>query len=53
MYRLLMGKPEGQRLLERPRHKRVDNIMMDIGETGWGSVDWMGLAQVSNRWRAL
>jgi hypothetical protein len=26
---------------------------MDLGEVGWGDVDWIGLAQDSNRWRAL
>jgi hypothetical protein len=23
----------------------VDNIKMDLGEIGWGGVDWIGLAQ--------
>jgi hypothetical protein len=31
----------------------MDNIMMDLGEVGWGDVDWIGLAQDRNRWRAL
>jgi hypothetical protein len=31
----------------------VDNIKMDLGEIGWGDVDYMGLAQDSNTWRAL
>jgi hypothetical protein len=53
MYRLLVGKPEGKRPLERPRRRRVDNIKMDLGEVGWGDVDWIGLAQDRNRWRAL
>jgi hypothetical protein len=26
---------------------------MDLGEVGWGDVDWTGLAQDRNRWRAL
>jgi hypothetical protein len=26
---------------------------MDLGETGWGDVDWVGLAQDRNRWKAL
>jgi hypothetical protein len=30
-----------------------DNIRMDLGEVGWGDVDWIGLAQDRNRWRAL
>jgi hypothetical protein len=31
----------------------VDNIRMDLGEVGWGDVDWIGLAQDRNRWRAF
>jgi hypothetical protein len=31
----------------------VDNIRMDLGEVGWGDVDWIDLAQDRNRWRAL
>jgi hypothetical protein len=52
-YRLLVGKPEGKRPLGRSRRMWVDNIMMDLGEVGWGDVDWIGLAQDRNRWRAL
>jgi hypothetical protein len=47
-YRLLVGKPEGKRQLGRPRHRWVDNIRMDLGEMGWGDVDWIGLAQDRN-----
>jgi hypothetical protein len=52
VYRLLVGRPEGKRLLGIPRHRWVDNIGMDL-ELGWGVVDWIGLAQDRNRWRAL
>jgi hypothetical protein len=52
-HRLLMGKPEGKRPLGRPRRRWVDNIRMDLGEVGWGDVDWIGLSQDRNRWRAL
>jgi hypothetical protein len=48
-----VGKPAGKRSLRRPRHWWVDNIRMDHGEVGWGDVDWIGLAQDRNRWRAL
>jgi hypothetical protein len=41
MYRLLMGKPEGKRPLGKPRRRWVDNIRMDLGEVGWGDVDWI------------
>jgi hypothetical protein len=52
-YRILVGKPEGKRPLGRPRRRWVDNIRLDLGEVGWGDVDWIGLAQDRNRWRAL
>jgi hypothetical protein len=52
-YRLLVGKPEGKRSLGRRRHRWVDNIRMNLGEVGFGDVDWIGLAQDRNRWRAL
>jgi hypothetical protein len=52
-YRLLVGKPEGNRPLGRPRRRWVDNIRMDHGEVGWGDVDLIGLAKDRNRWRAL
>jgi hypothetical protein len=52
-YRLLVGKPEGKTPLGRPRRRWVDNIRMDLGEVGVGDVDWIGLAQDRNRWRAL
>jgi hypothetical protein len=52
-YRLLVGKPEGKRPLGRLRRRWVDNIRMDLGEVGRSDVDWIGLAQDTNRWRAL
>jgi hypothetical protein len=53
VYRVLMGKPEGERPLERPRRRWEDGIRMDLRETGWGSVDCIHLAQDRDRWRAL
>jgi hypothetical protein len=52
-YRLLVVKPEGKRPLGSPRRRWVDNIKMDLGEVGWGDMDWIGLAQDRDRWRAL
>jgi hypothetical protein len=52
-YRLLVGKPEGKRPLGRPRHRWVDNIKMNLLEIGWGGVDWIGLAQDRDKWKAL
>jgi hypothetical protein len=51
--RLWVEKPERKRPLGRPRRRWVDNIKMDLGEVGWGDVDWIGLAQDRNRRRAL
>jgi hypothetical protein len=50
-YRLLVGKPEGKRPLGRPRRRWVDNIKMDLFEIP--GVDWIGLAQDGDKWRAL
>ena len=48
-----MGKPEGKRPFERPRHRWEDNVKMDLREVGGGCEDWMELAQDRDRWRAL
>jgi hypothetical protein len=53
VYRLLVEKPERKRPLRIPRSRWVDNIGMDLGEVGWGDVDWIGLAQDRKKWRAL
>jgi hypothetical protein len=42
------GTPEGKKLLGSQRHTWVD-----LGERGWDSVDWIGLAQDRDMWRAL
>jgi hypothetical protein len=36
LYRVLVGKPEGKRSLERPRRRSEDGIRMDLREIGWG-----------------
>jgi hypothetical protein len=53
VYRLLVGKPEGKRPIGRPRHRRIDNINMDLLEIRLDVVDWIGLAEDRYRWRAL
>jgi hypothetical protein len=52
-YRLVVGKPEEKRPLGRPRRMWLDNIRLDLGEVGWGDMDWIGLAKDRDRWRAL
>jgi hypothetical protein len=40
-----VGKPEGKRPVERLRCRWVDNIKIDLRQTGWDGVDWIDLAQ--------
>jgi hypothetical protein len=40
LYRVLVGKPEGKRPLERPRRRWEYGIKMDLRDTGWGV--WSG-----------
>jgi hypothetical protein len=53
VYRLLTGKPEGKRLLGRPRRRWRENFKKALLEIGLSVVDWIGLAQDRYRWRAL
>jgi hypothetical protein len=41
LYKVLVGKPEGKRPLERPRHRWEDGIRLDLREIGLGGVDWI------------
>jgi hypothetical protein len=50
VYRVLVGKPEGKRPLGRPRHRWDDRIRMDLRKMGWGSVEWILLAQDRGWW---
>jgi hypothetical protein len=43
-YRILTGRPEGRRLLGRPRRRWKDNIKMDRQEVGWRSMAWVALS---------
>jgi hypothetical protein len=36
IHRILMGKPEGKRLLGRPRRRCLDDIIMNLREIGCG-----------------
>jgi hypothetical protein len=53
VYRLFVGKPEGKLPLGKPRRRWIDDIKMDLLETGLNVVDCIGLAQDRYRWRAL
>ena len=53
VYRFLVGKPEGKRPLGRPRRRWFDNIRMDLQEVRCGYLDWIGLDQDRESWRAL
>ena len=53
VYRVLVGKPEGKRPLERPRPRWDYNNNMDLQEVGWGALSWIDLYQNGDRWRAV
>jgi hypothetical protein len=49
VYRVLMGKPEGKRPLERPRHRWEDGIKMDLGRLVggvWSGLTWLRIGIV-------
>jgi hypothetical protein len=53
LYRVLVGKHEGKRLLGRPRIRWDDNIKMDLKAVECGGVDWIELPQDRDKWRPL
>ena len=52
VYRVLVGKSEGKRPLGRTRRRCKGNMNRDLQEVGWG-MEWINLAQDSDRWRAF
>jgi hypothetical protein len=50
IYRVLVGKPEGKRLLGKPRLRWEDDIKMDFQKVGYGGMDWIDLARDRDRW---
>jgi hypothetical protein len=52
-YKVLVGKLEGKRPLRTPRHRREDNIKMELGEIELKGVDWINLAQDRDWLQAL
>jgi hypothetical protein len=53
LYKVLIGKPEGERPLGRPRSRWEDGIRMHITEGGWEDVEWVQLVQDRGQWRAV
>jgi hypothetical protein len=53
VYRVMVGKSEGERPLGRHRPRWEDNIKMDLQEVGCEVVDWIDLAQGRHMWRTL
>jgi hypothetical protein len=45
LYKILVGRPEGERPLGRRRRRWKDNIRIDFREIGWEGVDWIQVAQ--------
>jgi len=50
LYRVLVGKPEGNRSLGRSRRRRGDNNKVDLHDVVCGATDWIRLAQDRDRW---
>jgi hypothetical protein len=50
-YRILVGKLEGKRPLERPRHVWMDNIKIriDLREVSLDRIDWIDLTEVMDQ----
>jgi hypothetical protein len=49
VYRVLVGKPEGKRPLERPRRRWEDAIKMDLRDFVlgvWSGFTWLGIGIV-------
>jgi hypothetical protein len=53
VYRVLVGRPEGKRLLGKPRRRWEDNIKMDLREIGIDGANWIRLAQDRIQWWAF
>jgi hypothetical protein len=52
-HRVLVGRPEAKRPLGRPRHRHNYSMKMYLQEVGWGSMDWVDMAQDGYRWRTV
>jgi hypothetical protein len=52
-YKILVGKLEGKRPLEKPRRRWENDIRMDLTEIGWEGVDWIHVAENRDQRRAV
>jgi hypothetical protein len=53
VHRVLVGKPEGNKPLGRPRRRWEENIETDLQEMGSNGMEWIDVAQDRDRWWAL
>jgi hypothetical protein len=53
VYRILVGRPEGKKPLERHRRRWEDNIKMDLREIGIDGANWIRLAQDRVQWQSF
>jgi len=53
VHRVLVGRPEGNRPLRRPRRRWEDSIKMDLREKGFDGANWIRLTQDGIQWRAF
>ena len=51
-YRVLVGIPEGKKILGRPRLRFEDNVKMDLRDVDFNAEEWLDLAQDRVQWRA-
>jgi hypothetical protein len=52
VYGVLVRRPEGKRLLGRPRRRWENNIKINLREIGIDGANWIWLAQDRVHWRA-
>jgi hypothetical protein len=51
IYRVLVGKPEGKRTLEKSGRRWENNNKKDLQKVGCGVMDWLEMASNRNSWR--
>jgi hypothetical protein len=52
VYRVLVGRLEGNRPLGRPRRRWEDNIKTNLREIGIDGANWIQMAQDRVQWQA-